>query len=34
MTKHSTRLAAVLALTVTPALATADTVKVGVVMTY
>ncbi|HLT02906.1 MAG TPA: ABC transporter substrate-binding protein [Geminicoccaceae bacterium] len=34
MTKHSTRLAAALAVMVAPALATAETVRVGVVMTY
>lgn len=34
MTKHSTGLATALALMVAPALATAETVKVGVVMTY
>ena len=34
MTQHSTWLAAALAVTLTPALATAETVKVGVVLTY
>ena len=34
MTKHSTWLAAALMVTISPTLAQAETVKVGVVMTY